>query len=223
MSAEALLIILAILYSSFLGSWHCAAMCGPIASLAAHKNSLIFYQLGRGISYFLVGALGGLIGSFFLSHDFEYIRIGSGVMFAILLIIFGLQTLRGRKPLGVLNMSWFHIRFFNRSSGFAMGLFSVFLPCAWLYSYLLAAVATKSAYSGAMTLFLFWLGSLPAMSALSLFMKKSIQMANKKKQRVAGALLVVAGIYSLASFYFLDHRNHSVSTGDNESIHTICK
>lgn len=208
MKTDSFILILAILGSSFWGSWHCAAMCGPIASLAARRNSLTLYHLGRLLSYSSLGAIGGFVGSFFLSSEFEVLRIGAGWVFASLLIIMGIQTLRGNKTVLSPQSNWFHSIYASKSPGFILGLISIFLPCGWLYSYALAAVATKSSWSGALLMILFWIAGLPALNTVSLFMKKSIQIAPKRKQFIAGVVLTFAGVYSLISFYLFSNHSH---------------
>jgi sulfite exporter TauE/SafE len=93
--------------------------------------------------------------------------------------------------------------FSKSSSSFALGLLSMFLPCGWLYTYVLAAAASQSPCSGALVMFLFWLGTIPALSAFPIFAKKAIALSNKTKQKVAGGILISASIYALISFYFL--------------------
>lgn len=204
MSSSNLFLSFTILASSFWGSWHCVAMCSPVASLMAHKNSLRGYQLGRGFGYTLMGSASGWIGSLFLAHEIYNIRLYTGVLFALILFLMGLQAIRQKKwtiPHG----SWINRFYRPQTPGLVLGLLSVFLPCGWLYTYIFAAMATQSAYSGALVMSLFWLGGLPALSSISLFMKRSIQVAPGKKQRVAGFVLIFASLYSIASFYFMHH------------------
>ena len=208
MTTDAYLLAAAILSSSFIGSWHCAAMCGPIACVAAKNKSLGLYHLGRGLSYATMGALGGYLGSFLLTSEYETVRAIAGFLFAAILVVLGLLTLSGRKFPRVPRMTWMSKHFNKRTPSFYLGLLSVFLPCGWLYSYVFAAAATRSPWAGALTMALFWLAGLPALSALSVFMRKSIQLAPQKTQVLAGLVLVGAGLYSLFSFYFLTSHCH---------------
>ncbi len=203
MNTESLILAATILSSSFWGSWHCAAMCGPIASLTAQKKSLLSYHIGRGLSYGLLGAISGYIGSFFLEHDFYVLRIISGVLFGFVLIGMGLNMFFQKKQWSFLQTTWLKKIFNPNTPGLLLGLLSIFLPCGWLYTYAMAAVASKSAFSGSLIMFLFWLGGLPALSAISMFMKKTILLSNQRKQKIAGTVLTLAGIYSLLSFYFM--------------------
>nr|BFD60176.1 hypothetical protein CKG001_22830 [Bdellovibrio sp. CKG001]BFD66259.1 hypothetical protein HAGR004_12810 [Bdellovibrio sp. HAGR004] len=210
---SSLILALGILSSSFFGSWHCAGMCGPVATLMSARHSLWSYHLGRLISYVLLGILAGSLGQFFLNSDFILLRWISAILLALVLILSGLnlvapasirQKLSSWKGahsiLGVIKrLQAFHIG----KSGFVVGLLTALLPCGWLYTYVTAAIATQSPWAGALTLALFWLGGLPALSAVPMMVRKGIQSAGLKQQRIAGLVLITAGLYSLASFMFL--------------------
>ena len=63
---------------------------------------------------------------------------------------------------------WVFRNFHDRAFGpFVVGSASVFLPCGWLYTFVLAAVATQNIWKGALVLIFFWLGTLPVMTAVS--------------------------------------------------------
>lgn len=209
-----LVLALSLILTSFLGSWHCAGMCGPIATLMAHRRSLLSYHLGRMIAYVSLGAVAGSLGQFFLTHDFIFLRIISGLFLGLILCVSGLNLL-APKFFGRLwsshqvsqglmrtikKLQAFHIG----HSGFVVGLLTAFLPCGWLYTYVAAAVATQSPATGAFTMFLFWLGGLPALSALPLMIRKGIAQAGAKQKKIAGLVLTFAGLYALASFFFLN-------------------
>lgn len=193
-----------ILVSSFVGSLHCAGMCGPIATFAASKNQIWTYHFGRMVAYVSLGAIAGSIGSYFLKNDLTSVRLTGGILFAVLLVSYGVLTFQG-KPVHL--PSWFPLRklISQKTSGFSLGLLTAFFPCGWLYSYVLAAGATQSSYAGAFVLVLFWLGSIPALSVFPIFMKKTIQRSGPRHQKIAGIVLIVAGVYSVFSFYFFQH------------------
>jgi sulfite exporter TauE/SafE len=178
-------------------------MCSPVASIASQKGALWSYHLGRGISYISLGALGGLFGSYFLASELHSVRLYSGILFALILIIFGVRTYRGHKNFVSMNSRWLHSFYNARTPVLALGLLTVFLPCGWLYSYMLAAAATQSVLGGSLIMGLFWLGGLPALSSVSLLMGKTIHLAPAKKQKLASLVLISAGLYTLGSFYFL--------------------
>lgn len=206
---SSLALAIGILASSFFGSWHCAGMCGPVASLMGQRGKLPYYHLGRLISYVLLGALAGGLGKFFLSSEFVELRWLSSSLLAIILVVSGSSLIwpkffaENRISHQILS-SFKSIRNFHLGhSSFVVGLLTALLPCGWLYTYVTAAVAAKSAWGGALILFLFWLGGLPALSALPLMVRKTISTAGLRNQKIAGFILIFAGLYSIASFLFL--------------------
>jgi sulfite exporter TauE/SafE len=202
---------LGILASSFFGSWHCAAMCGPIASLMKQRNSLATFHMGRLVAYLGMGIVGGSLGQIFLQSSVVMLRWISAGTLALTLILMGLSMLSPRFHFfashGFSRFLARHLQqahlFRLNTSGFAVGLLTAVLPCGWLYTYVLAAVATQSPWSGGLVLVMFWLGGLPALSTLAGMVRQTMLNANFRQQKIAGGILVLAGLYSVASFMFL--------------------
>jgi sulfite exporter TauE/SafE len=198
------LLVIGILSSSFLGSWHCAGMCSPIASMMAQKKSLWQYHVGRMISYVALGFLGGGLGEALLDNEIFSIRVAATALMGITLCVMGLSYFSNSIKFPSAILSKLHFFRWHRSS-LIVGLLTAFLPCGWLYTYAAAAVASRSPWAGALILFLFWLGGLPALSVLPMVVRKSLQQAGLRHKKIAGVILIVAGLYSLMSFYFLCH------------------
>lgn len=207
---SAYLLALGILSSSFFGSWHCAGMCGPVATLMSTRSGLWSYHLGRLVAYSVLGALAGGLGQFFLNSEFVTLRWISAILLALVLLGSGASLLFPRHLRNQLQSHflvrkvWQVIRkmqaFHVGHSTFVVGLLTALLPCSWLYTYVTAAIATQSPYAGAVTLALFWAGGLPALSAVPMMVRKGIQAAGLRQQRIAGVVLIFAGLYSLGSF-----------------------
>ncbi|WP_413288145.1 sulfite exporter TauE/SafE family protein [Bdellovibrio sp. HCB337] len=209
-----LLIPLSILVSSFIGSWHCAGMCGPFAALTGSRGQLWHYHAGRLLIYVALGALSGALGEFVLKSEFTWLRTFGAISLGMMLILMGLQYLLAA-------MNWWHNshswagRIFQVIYGrikkyklsrcsFVIGLMAGLLPCMWLYTYVVASAATKSPFAGSLVMFLFWLGGLPALSAVAMMIKPSLAKSHVHKQKVAGVVLVCAGLYALGS-HLLGH------------------
>lgn len=213
MTPATALLALGIISSSFFGSWHCAGMCGPIATLMSTRKSLWSYNLGRLISYTFLGAAAGGLGQFFLTSNFVTLRWVSALVLTFLLLASGLSLIFpqffkeklepwkwSHKLLHIVKKAQaFHVG----QSGFVVGLLTALLPCGWLYTYVFAAIATRSAWAGALTLSLFWLGGLPTLSAVPYMIRRTVQSAGLRQQRIAGVVLIISGLYSLSSFLFL--------------------
>ena len=60
------------------------------------------------------------------------------------------------------------------------------------------AAAAKSPFYGAALLFVFWLGTLPALTAISYAYKKGVSMVPVKAGVIAGVILIAAGLFNFA-------------------------
>lgn len=206
---QSALLALGILASSFLGSWHCAGMCGPIASLMAHKKNLFSYHISRIVSYTVLGAFSGLLGQSLLSSSFIWLRTISSIVFAIFLLVMGFSLLFPRHvpPLSpsqkILKSVRAKLPLHLQSSGIVVGLLSGLLPCSWLYTYLIAAMASQSPWAGAAIMILFALGGIPALSLFPGLVKNVIAAGSLRQKKIAGGILISASLYSICSFLFL--------------------
>ncbi|MBX3041683.1 MAG: sulfite exporter TauE/SafE family protein [Bdellovibrionaceae bacterium] len=202
MGHEAPVLFLMILGSAFLGSWHCAGMCGPLVGALSAGQRIWLYHLGRGFSYTLAGALAGWVGQQGLKLPPLPLKIAAGVLIlAALLFSFGVSSQ------GAWSRSWaqksFRLMKWRKEWLFLTGFLSVFLPCGWLWSFLFAAAASGSAASGSLVLFALWLGSLPALALIGGYVRTALPAAPPKIRRWASLLVVAAGCYSLFSHFFL--------------------
>jgi len=203
-----MLLPFAILTSSFLGSWHCAGMCGPFAALTGSRGQLWHYHLGRLLVYLLLGCLSGFLGGFVLRSEFQWVRGMGSIALGSLLLLMGLQYLLALDwwknshnwAARVFQMTYARIKVFKFSrSSFVIGLMAGLLPCMWLYTYVVAASSTQSLWAGAVVMFLFWLGGLSAVRAVSMMIRPSLLQARARNQKLAGIVLICAGLYALAS------------------------
>ena len=181
-------------------------------NFAKTRSSLTRYQLGRLISYVTVGALLGAFGHMLWRDDQTlWISALSLGLISLLLIVNGYRAVTG-KPLHLrlpvklqrILTSLFQAAKVNRFppgvTSFLAGLMTVLLPCGHLYSFFLGAVASGSAARGAGFMFAFWLGSTPVLSFGSVWIQKTITKGPARAQRIAGGLLVAAGLFSVLTF-----------------------
>lgn len=181
--------------AGFIGSWHCAVMCGPMTCLMAHKQHLIQYHLGRLISYVLAGVFAGTISSLLIT-SFDWLKIASIVIISILLIFTYLTNAEKiQTPKILKNLFWQ-----KRNNPFLLGLLSITLPCGWLYSFILSSLAARSALAGGLVMLVFWMSSLPALSVAQLFLKKLIALNDQRRQKIASTVLLGASLVSLWGF-----------------------
>lgn len=191
-----------------LTSVHCVAMCGGIClsqcvpqnTMEGNKNKLsafrpsLLYNLGRVISYTVIGGIVGALGSVvsFSGSLKGIVQIAAGIF----MVIMGLNMLNIFPWLRRLNprMPKLFARKINRqkrnSSPLIVGLLNGLMPCGPLQAMQLYALSTGNAFEGALSMFLFALGTVPLMLA---FGAVSSLLSSKftKKMMAAGAVLVI--------------------------------
>jgi len=206
----------AVFVASILGSTHCITMCGPIAITVNNSSGFMsLYHLGRLLSYLVLGILAGLVGETFLSNNIPLVSTISIILISIFFIYTGYKLVRG-KPLEFLpgktisklmsKPAKWSLTQSKEVKSLTIGIVNGFLPCGWVYIFVIGAVATKSPLYSAVILFIFWLGTLPALSAFPFIYKKAIKRAPRKLAVAAGILLITIGLANI-TFHLLPSNN----------------
>lgn len=200
------------------GSFHCIGMCGGIVAAISLKDkdnalrgrigSQLFYNTGRVLTYTILGAIAGLIGSSLnllaMKAVFRWFMAGAN----LLVIMVGLSSALG---LGALNLSTLEgsgARFLTAPlkralaahsplASLPLGLVLGLLPCGLVYAPLLAAAGTGSPMTGAATMAAMGLGTVPVMLA---FGTASSAISGKLRNvmlRLAGVALALMGMAGL--------------------------
>lgn len=210
--------ITAAFVTGVLGSAHCLGMCSGISglfavhaaatSLSSQVPRAIAYNLGRILTYTVLGAAVALLGQTmvdFMPRLAAPVRLVSGV----LIILIGLQVAfnwRILTPLENLGAKlWKKIAptakgLLPVNSGaraLGLGLVWGFLPCGLVYSVLLLAASTTDPVAGSVVMLGFGLGTLPAMIATGLSASKLAQFMNRRRLG-AGLLIVLIGLATVA-------------------------
>ncbi len=163
---------------------HCVSMCGGIAlsqgikgisgpsSVADGRSGALApslaYNAGRVVSYTAVGALAGALGGVLdLGIGGRSIVMAAAGLFMILMAL----RLGGVLPPSRLRIPlWDRLRgkagaWAAQAGSFAVGLANGFMPCGPLQALQLYALGSGSAEAGARAMFLFSLGTVPALLA----------------------------------------------------------
>lgn len=204
-------ILISVFVLGIMGSFHCAGMCGPIAiALPLHGNSVggkIFggslYNLGRTLTYGIMGALFGLLGQGVALLGFQQkisVIMGSLMIISVLFpALFKNQysmskswfSLVGRLKSTIGQM--FSIRSFK--SLFFIGMLNGLLPCGLVYMAIAGAIGTGSATLGTLYMILFGLGTIPMMLGISLAGNLVSVAMRKRINRLIPIMVVVVGIF----------------------------
>ncbi len=200
-----------------IGSGHCIAMCGGIASslqLVTDKTRpfaySLAYNLGRATSYMLAGALVAGISSHFASqsHWFAMLLAFLSGLFMLLVGLYVMRlgiSLQWLESLGK-TLVWQHLVKLNRfimpinslPKAAAYGALWGWLPCGLVYSALTWAMTSKTAIDGALVMLFFALGTFPAMLSIGMGAQVLHKFLNHPWARVAmGSILIWYGLYLL--------------------------
>ena len=147
-----------------LTSIHCISMCGAI-NLSASVNQIgkvsirkpILYNIGRVLSYTLIGGIVGLIGSVLQINNIFY-----GIIILLASILMFIMSLNMLGIIKIKRINLFRYKFTNQNP-FIIGLLNGFMPCGPLQAMQLYAVTTGSFIKGAFSMLLFGLGTFPLM------------------------------------------------------------
>lgn len=205
-------------------SVHCIAMCGginlsqciPRKSISAGNDSklsvflpALLYNLGRVISYTVIGFLLGLIGML-ISGDSE--AGVSTLLQGILKLIAGaFMVIMGINMLGIvpwlrklnLRMPKFLAvkigkqKVKNRQP-FFIGLLNGLMPCGPLQSMQIIALASGNPFVGALSMFLFSLGTVPLMLGLGSIVSALGRKFARAVMNIGAILVVVLGLAMLS-------------------------
>lgn len=183
--------------------FHCIGMCGGfvLSYSLSGKNSIVHhlsYGGGRLLSYTLMGALFGLIGSA-IAFTVE-MRAAAAFFAGLFLMSYGMGMLGILPAPGFLRLKT--PSFIDRiSSGVrsrgpaAIGLLNgLMLACGPLQAMYIFAAAGGDALGGAGALFAFGLGTLPAMFVLGIAGSAASLDSLKKYMRYSGVLVVFLGL-----------------------------
>lgn len=169
------------------------------------KPHLLFH-LGRLVTFFILGGVLGMIGSWFsISDNFVswFTLLISLVLLWLALNILGfvpsITTLGIRMPKANMGI-WKKLQ--NSDHALApvvLGAFSFFLPCGFTQSMQLFAMSSGNFMTGALTLFIFALGTSPVLFGLGVATSKFKNMKTVVIQKAIGFVVLFFAFYTMSS------------------------
>lgn len=216
-----------------LTSVHCVAMCGGIslsqcvsseqgAEGALGTSALrpdvlrapLLYNVGRVTSYTVVGGVAGALGSIvgFSGTARGVVQLAAGVFMVIMgmnmLDVFPwLRRLTPRLPKAL--TAWAGG---PRGNGpLVVGLLNGMMPCGPLQAMQLYALSTGSAFSGALSMLLFSLGTVPLMFGLGALSSVLSKRFTSRMMTASAALVVTMGVFMFTNGVVLSGMRWRVS------------
>ncbi len=185
-----------------LGSLHCAGMCGPlIVASSRGVKAQASYQAGRLISYLSLGLASGFLGQWFLwQQETPLLTLIPSILMALALIFWGTNFLTKKKL-----APSFIVKLYRKlpvRGPFFIGLFSILLPCGFLYGVALTVATFQNPWLGSLAMGSFWLGTLPALSGSSWLVSKLANGQNVVRERALGISLIGLGLMSIGYRFY---------------------
>jgi len=196
-----------ILISSFVlgigGSLHCLGMCGPLALSVPFAQSgrikwlrIAAFYFAKSFAYGLLGMLFGLFGKGLILMDWQQgLSIAAGIAILLMVAVPALKLHKGhflfQKQFGLL---YNRLQHQPRLTDYGiLGFLNGLLPCGLVYTALAAATLSGGWAGGFLAMFLFGLGTTPALIALILFRSKLSRQSIRHLKPVSTALSICIG------------------------------
>jgi len=225
----------------FLGSFHCLGMCGPIALAISAKDNApflrnkIIYNLGRTITYSILGAIIGMIGfSLALAGIQQWISIGMGALILLMAFFYkrAERVITKSGLFGAVSKLKSSLGYFLKKGGslafFASGILNGLLPCGMVYIALIASLALQSPLNGAIYMFFFGIGTIPMLIAvmvsgkiLSIKTRTKLTNALPYLAMFIGILFIVRGLG--LGIHYVSPKLHIFDYGSEQVEITMCE
>lgn len=218
------------------GFGHCLMMCGPFVAAASLAEGTaardttpcrpgrsaglfqVLYHTGRLVTYALIGAIVGALGSAGALEELaapfspvgfgRYLKLASGLLLVAAGVALVLATALDRNAdlpeptRAITSRRWFS-RAVGRLAksgwwaGLPLGMLMGLLPCMPLLPAELAALASGSAALGALTMLAFGLGTVPALAGFGVASGYLGARARGALAYVTGAIVLLLGVYTV--------------------------
>lgn len=208
-------VILSGLSIGILGSFHCIGMCGPLALTLPVQQlngsrktiAILLYNIGRALSYAIMGAIFGLLGSSFALFNLQQwlsILAGSFILIVLLLSQFGgakFPIINRYTNAVKSKLTAYLVADKKLHSYLSIGILNGFLPCGLVYMAIAASIATGSVFESSLLMLSFGLGTLPIMAltmAFGKFISTNVRVLMSKASpyiiMCVAILLIVRGL-----------------------------
>lgn len=212
-----------------LTSLHCVAMCGGInlSQCISHNDNCmnnsktsklepgILYNLGRVISYTIIGGIVGAIGSVvsFSGTAKGVVATLSG-LFMIIMGLNMLSTIPFLKKLSIKMPKFFGNKIYNNNGKrgpLYIGLLNGLMPCGPLQTMQLYALGTGSFFAGATSMFFFSIGTVPVMFGLGAVSSFLSAKFTKTMLKVSAILVITLGVLMIGRGFNLSGISNTAS------------
>jgi len=211
--AQELTLPIVFLLGIFASISSCMAVVGTLvlsmSSVYAKENQglrpMFLFHISRLLSFLILGGVLGLIGSLFILS--KSVEIVIGIMLFLVMIFLGLNLLNINPffkkleftlPKGIATNAIQSTKLKSVFAPVILGAITFFLPCGFTQAMQLNAVFTGDIITSATIMFVFALGTLPALLLITLSSKRIAQGKNADLfLKTAGFLVIFFATYNL--------------------------
>lgn len=216
------------------GGLHCVGMCGPLVLAATARSpfagSKIIYNLGRVLTYGLLGIVAGTVGG--LIQITPYQNLLAFTLGGIFLLI-GFGAISGvHIPLlsSVIHRftNWLKTTFGNflkgRKNIFFLGMLNGLLPCGLTYLALTYCLTLDSFVKGFLFMVIFGVGTIPVMVGLLWVLGSVLNKLRIGYRKVSMIVMIVIGSLVIGRA-LMSHGNHFENEAQSNALidDVICR
>ena len=198
-------------FMGLFGSIHCTLMCGPLLFALQQNQSLslgvainkVLYQIGRILTYGVIGLVFGLLGSTFAMKGWQQ---GFSIFTGVILVLIGISYAYIHKFPALAAFQTKTIQPFAKAMGqwlykpngsFIAGILNGFLPCGMVYMALASAMNAEGLAASFQFMVLFGLGTLPLMLLFSFMTGLPKKLFKFKFASILPILYIIMGVWFL--------------------------
>lgn len=218
------------------GSLHCVGMCSPLAMAVTSQrpfiNNKILYNLGRILTYGLLGMVAATFGSVISLGPFrDIISFATGGFF----LLMGLGGISGVKiPLITSFINWmtswlkgnfsYWLQRKNKSAVVLLGILNGLLPCGLTYIAMTYCFILPGIQDGFLFMVAFGFGTWPVMFGLPWIVSLTTQRMSFNFNRARTFAFVLVGVLLIARIWW--HRPHEqdqIIQGSMQESTVLCE
>ena len=202
-----------------LGSIHCVGMCGPIALALPYQGpnrwkvagGVFLYNLGRVVTYTLLGAAIGILGKGLLIAGVQtYLSIALGIAILIIAVLaIPVESRIARFPIIARLNQWvsrqmgYFLRQTGRFSTLFIGMLNGLIPCGLVYMAIAGAVSAGGILQGSAYMALFGLGTIPLLAITAVAGQAvNIQWRQRLRRLAPVLMIVIACLFIMRGLQF---------------------
>lgn len=197
------------------GSLHCVGMCGALSCTFCSRPDrsrlsvlwdTMSYQIGRVITYIILGVIFGLLSELVVLAELQrWVSIALGILFlGAVLASVDIERMISHVP----TMQSYYLmikskiaKVYNRSQSqprILLGILNGFLPCGMVYMALAGSLTSGGVIAGSLFMLAFGLGTLPLMVLFTIGVSRVPQTIRSYFRRAIPYVTAVFGVYLIA-------------------------